>query len=279
MPSSSATSAARKIIEREAAQAIDETELHRERARHRGALRRAAGCVPRKGHDLDPRTLSLQDRRRIPWALRGRSHADRGVPRHAPAALTRLPAHTLPSARGQGEPLSGRLDPPDGATFVGVIIGEPEDLWLVASDSGYGFTVRLKEMHSRNRAGKGVLHVPDNSKVLAPAPVPADPQSLVAVVSSEGKMLTFRVSDVPELPRGKGNKLFGISSKKFASRDEFVAAMTVVAPDRKLVLYSGDRRMTLDFKELAAYRGERGQRGAVLPRGWRNNIRLETAPG
>jgi len=130
-------------------------------------------------------------------------------------------------------------------------------------------------MHSRNRAGKSVLKVPEGAKVLPASPVPADPNALVAVVGSEGKMLVFPVSEVPELPRGKGNKLFGISSKKFAARDEYVAAMTVVAPDRKLVVLSGERRMTIDFKDLDAYRGERGQRGAVLPRGWRKVDRLE----
>jgi topoisomerase-4 subunit A len=113
--------------------------------------------------------------------------------------------------------------------------------------------------------------------VLPAAPVPADPQSLAVVVSSEGKMLAFPVSDVPELPRGKGNKLFGISAKKFATREEYVAAMAVLAPDRKLVVVSGERRMTLAFGELESYRGERGQRGAVLPRGWRKVDRLEAA--
>ncbi|HEU4530494.1 MAG TPA: DNA topoisomerase IV subunit A [Steroidobacteraceae bacterium] len=264
-----------KIIEREAAQAIDETELLANEPvtvvlSARGWIRSA------KGHEVDARALSYKTGDEYLSAALGRS-TQLAVFLDSTGRAYSLPAHTLPSARGQGEPLSGRLDPPDGATFAGVLIGEPEDLWLVASDSGYGFTVRLKEMHSRNRAGKGVLRVPEGGKVLAPAPVPADPQSLVAVVSSDGKMLTFPVSDVPELPRGKGNKLFGISGKKFASRDEYVAAMTVVAPDRKLVLYSGERRMTLEFRELGDYRGERGQRGAVLPRGWRNNIRLETA--
>jgi topoisomerase-4 subunit A len=184
----------------------------------------------------------------------------------------------LPSARGQGEPLSGRLNPPDGATFAGVLIGEPDDLWLVASDAGYGFTVRLKELHSRNRAGKLVLRVPEGGKVLPASPVPVDPQSLVAVVSSDGKMLVFPVAEVPELPRGKGNKLFGISGKKFAAREEYLTAMTVLPADRKLVVLSGERRMTLSFAELEPYRGARGQRGAMLPRGWRKVDRVESVP-
>jgi topoisomerase-4 subunit A len=263
-----------KIIEREAAQAIDETELVASEPvtvvlSARGWVRAA------KGHDIDPRVLGYKTGDEFQAAALGRS-TQLAVFLDSTGRAYSLPAHTLPSARGQGEPLSGRLDPPDGATFAGVLIGEPDDLWLVASDSGYGFTVRLKEMHSRNRAGKGVLRVPEGGKVLPASPVPADPQSLVLIVSSEGKMLAFPVSDVPELPRGKGNKLFGISSKKFAAREEYVAAMTVLAPDRKLVVVSGERRMTIDFKDLDPYRGERGQRGAMLPRGWRNNIRLET---
>jgi len=263
------------IIEREAAQAIDETELVA--AEPVTVVLSARGWVrAAKGHDLDPRTLQYKTGDEFQAAALGRS-TQLAVFLDSTGRAYSLQAHTLPSARGLGEPLSGRLDPPDGATFAGVMIGEPEDLWLVASDAGYGFTVRLKEVHSRNRAGKGVLKVPEGARVLPAAVVPADPQSRVAVVSSDGKMLVFPVSDVPELPRGKGNKLFGISSRKFAAREEFVAAMTVVPPDRKLVVLSGERRMTIDFKDLDAYRGERGQRGAVLPRGWRNNIRLETA--
>jgi len=264
-----------RIVEREAAQAIDETELVTSEPvtvvlSARGWVRAA------KGHDIDPRTLSYKTGDEFQSAAPGRS-TQLAVFLDSTGRAYSLPAHTLPSARGQGEPLSGRLDPPDGATFAGVLIGEPDDLWLVASDAGYGFTVRLKELHSRNKAGKAVLRVPEGGKVLLPAPVPADPQSRVAVVSNDGKLLAFRVADVPELPRGKGNKLFGISGKKFAAREEFLTAMSVVAPDRKLVVVSGERRMTLSFSELDAYQGARGQRGAVLPRGWRKVDRLETA--
>ena len=264
-----------KIVEREAAQAIDETELVTSEPvtvvlSARGWVRAA------KGHDIDPRTLSYKTGDEFQSAAPGRS-TQLAVFLDSTGRAYSLSAHTLPSARGQGEPLSGRLDPPDGATFAGVLIGEPGDLWLVASDAGYGFTVRLKELHSRNKAGKAVLRVPEGGKVLLPAPVPADPQSRVAVVSNDGKLLAFPVADVPELPRGKGNKLFGISGKKYAAREEFLTAMSVVAPDRKLVVVSGERRMTLSFGELDAYQGARGQRGAVLPRGWRKVDRLETA--
>jgi len=266
-----------RIVEREAAQAIDDTELVTSEPvtvvlSTRGWVRAA------KGHDIDPRTLSYKTGDEFQSAAPGRS-TQLAVFIDSTGRAYSLPAHTLASARGQGEPLSGRLDPPDGATFAGVLLGEPEDLWLLAGDAGYGFTVRLKELHSRNKAGKAVLRVPDGGKVLLPVAVPADAEALVAVVNNDGKLLAFPVADVPELPRGKGNKLFGISGKKFAAREEFLTAISVVARDRKLVVVSGERRMTLSFGELDAYRGARGQRGAVLPRGWRKVDRLESISG
>ena len=156
-----------------------------------------------------------------------------------------------------------------------MLIGEPDDRWVVASDAGYGFVVKLGELHSRNRAGKAVLKVPEGSGVLAPAPVPAADDALLCAVSTEGKMLVFPVKDLPELPRGKGNKMFGLSSKKVASREEYLAGIAVVAPTQSLIVRSGERKMTLKFAELKDYRGERAQRGAVLPRGWRKVERLE----
>ena len=117
--------------------------------------------------------------------------------------------------------------------------------------------------------------MPEGSGVLAPAQVPAGDEALLCAVSTDGKMLAFPVKDLPELPRGKGNKIFGLSSKKVASREEYLAAIAVVAPDQNLIVQSGDRKMTIKFAELKEYRGERAQRGAVLPRGWRKVERLE----
>ena len=140
-----------------------------------------------------------------------------------------LPAHSLPSARGQGEPLSGRLNPPDGAKFAGVMLGEPEDLWLLSTDAGYGFTVRFKELVTDRRAGKTVLTVPENAHVLPPALV-TSADGLVCVVSSSGKMLAFPSREVPEMPRGKGIKLYDIAGKKAAAREEVLTAHRGGAP-------------------------------------------------
>ena len=262
-----------RIVERAAAQAIDETELVTSEPvtvvlSQRGWVRAA------KGHDLDPLTLSYKTGDSFQAAARGRS-TQLAVFLDSTGRAYSLIAHSLPSARGQGEPLSGRLDPPEGATFAGVLIGEPDDRWVIASDAGYGFVVKLGEMHSRNRAGKAVLKVPEGSGVLAPAQIPAAEDALLCVVSTEGKMLAFAVKDLPELPRGKGNKMFGLSSKKVASREEYLAAMAIVASGQSLIVHSGERKMTLKYAELKDYRGERAQRGAVLPRGWRKVERLE----
>jgi len=263
-----------KIIEREAAQAIDETTLIPNEpvtvVLSTGGWVRAA-----KGHDIEPRTLSYKSGDAFQSLARGRS-LQPAVFIDSTGRTYSLPAHSLPSARGQGEPLSGRLDPPDGAKFAGVMIGEPEDLWLLASDAGYGFTARLRDLITDRRAGKTVLTVPENAHVLVPAPVPSA-DSLVAVVSSEGKLLAFAASEVPEMPRGKGNKLYDIPSKKAAARAELMTAVAVVPPKVGLVLWSGGQQKVLEWRDLQDYVGERAQRGAVLKRGWPRKIdRLET---
>jgi topoisomerase-4 subunit A len=266
-----------KIVERAAAQAIEETELV---ANEPVTVVLSTGGWVRsaKGHDIDPRTLSYKTGDAYQAAARGRS-TQLAVFIDSTGRTYSLPAHSLPSARGQGEPLSGRLDPPDGARFAGVAIGEPEELWLIASDAGYGFTVRLKELHSRNRGGKAVFKLTEQALVLPPAPVPlaegpAAAEARVALVNSEGRLLLFMASEVPELPRGKGNKLFNIPTRKAAAREETLTAMTVLAAGQSLAVFSGERQMTLTPADLKDYQGTRAQRGALLPRGWRTVERI-----
>ncbi len=261
-----------KIIEREAAQAIDETALIPNEpvtvVLSTGGWIRSA-----KGHDIDPRSLSYKTGDAFQAAARGRS-LQLAIFIDSTGRTYSLPAHSLPSARGQGEPLSGRLNPPDGARFAGCMLGEPDDLWLLATDAGYGFTVRLKELATDRRAGKTILTVPAGALVLPPAFVPSADSS-VLVAGSEGKMLAFPVSEVPEMPRGKGNKLYDIAARRAAAREELVAGLTVVPPGGALVLWSGAERKEIPWKDLGDYRGQRAQRGVVLPRGWRKIDRLE----
>jgi topoisomerase-4 subunit A len=262
-----------KIIEREAAQAIDEASLI---ANEPSTVVLSTGGWVRaaKGHDIDPATLSYKGGDAFLSAARGRS-LQNALFIDSTGRTYALPAHSLPSARGQGEPLSGRLNPPDGAKFAGVMLGEPEDLWLLSTDAGYGFTVRFKELITDRRAGKTVLTVPENAHVLPPAFV-TSADALICVVSTSGKMLAFPVSEVPEMPRGKGVKLYDIASKKAAAREEVLTALAVVPPRGELIIHSGDKRKSLSWGELQEYRGARAQRGAVLTRGWRQVDRLES---
>jgi topoisomerase-4 subunit A len=265
-----------KLIEREAAQAIEETELVANEPvtviLSTGGFVRAA-----KGHEIDPRALSYKTGDAFLAAARGRS-TQQAVFLDSTGRSYSLPAHTLPSARGQGEPLSGRLDPPDGARFAGVAIGDPQDRWLLASDAGYGFIARLEDLHTRLRAGKAVLNLTANARVLAPVPVPA-PGAYIAAVNSEGRLLVFPSSELPEMARGKGNKLFGIPTKKAENREETLVAVAALLEGQKLVVWCGERSMTLSWKDLEPYLGERAQRGAVLSRNYRKVDRLEVAGG
>ncbi len=256
-----------------AAQAIDETELVASEP-VTVVLSKSGWVRQAKGHEIDPRSLSYKTGDEYRSCARGRS-TQLAVFLDSTGRAYSLLAHTLPSARGQGEPLSGRLDPPDGATFAGVLIGDPPDRCVLASSAGYGFIARLEDLHSRNRAGKAALNVPDGYSAIGPVPLASGEQVLLAALNSEGRLLTFPAADLPELPRGKGNKIFGISTRKSLVEPESLLAIATVAPGQTLRLLMGERHMSLSYKDLGEYRGERGQRGAVLPRGWRKVEGLE----
>ena len=171
-----------KLVEREAAKAIDETELVV--AEPVTVVLSTAGWVRQaKGHEIDPRTLSYKTGDGYQAAAHGKS-TQQAVFLDSTGRTYSLPAHGLPSARGQGEPLSGRVDPPEGATFASVMLGEPGERWVVATDFGYGFIVKLEELYARNRGGKAVLSVPDKAKAIPAAPVPEDAGALVAVAAT-----------------------------------------------------------------------------------------------
>lgn len=266
-----------KLVEREAAKAIDETDLVV--AEPVTVVLSTAGWVRQaKGHEIDPVGLSYRAGDGFQAAARGKN-TQQAVFLDSTGRTYSLLAHSLPSARGQGEPLSGRVDPPDGANFVSVLMGESEDRWLLASDSGYGFVVRFEELYARNRGGKGILTVGDKGKAISAALVPDVPGALVAVVATsegvDGRLLVFPVKDVPELAKGRGNKLFNIPSAKASAREELMVTVAVLPPNAKLKIICGERSMTLSWSELADYRGERAQRGALLPKNYRRATALE----
>jgi len=263
------------LVERRAAQAFDATSLIPNEPLT--VVMSTMGWVrAAKGHDMDPATLSYKAGDSFLCAARGRSN-QQAVFLDSTGRSYSLPAHNLPSARGQGEPLTGRVDPPAGASFAGVLLGDPEQRCLIASDAGYGFIAKLGDLHARNRAGKTLLNLPDGARVLMPVLVQDSASDQVAALTNTGRLLVFPASDLPELSRGKGNKLLGIPSTKVASREEFLVAVVAIPEGGNLVVYSGQRHITLKASDLGNYCGERGRRGEKLPRGFQKVDRAESA--
>ncbi len=222
-----------------------------------------------KGHEIDPAGLPFKAGDRFLAAARLRSNQP-VVFLDSTGRGYSVQAHTLPSARGQGEPLTGRLDPPKGASFVAVIGDEPQRRLLLASDAGYGFICRLEGLFAKPRTGKAVLTLPPGARVLPPALLPGGAHDRVAAVTSAGHLLVFPVAELPELPRGKGNKIIGIPAARAKAREEVVVAIAVVPEGGSLAVISGKRRFTLKPADLDRYQGERGRRGAMLPRGFQH---------
>lgn len=261
------------IVERAEAQALSETELVSADPvtvviSDKGWIR--AG----KGHDLDPTSLSYKAGDSFKFAVHGKSNQS-VILLDSTGRSYSVPAHKLPSARGQGEPLSGHINPPSGATFEGVLMGAEEQRVLLASDAGYGFVAKLDDLASKNKAGKALLTLPENAKVLSPQLVNDPSQALLAAVSNDGRLLVFPVTELPELPRGKGNKIMNIPSARAAAREEYVIAVSVIHPGQQLTLYSGKRFITLKASDLEHYKGERGRRGNKLPRGFQKVDKAE----
>jgi topoisomerase-4 subunit A len=260
------------IVEREAAQAMDETQLVASEPvtvvlSKRGWARAA------KGHEIDPFALSYKSGDAYLASAQGRSN-QLAMFIDSTGRVYSCLAQTLPSARGQGDPLSGLFKPPDGAEFCGTMIGEPDDRYLIASDAGYGFVARLGDLVSRNKAGKSILRVPQGGKAVVPSPVPRDFECLIAAVSSIGRLLCFEMDELPELAKGKGNKLLNVPAKKYKNGEEQLVAACVIPEDGNLQVHTGTRKMTLKWSDLDHYYGDRALRGTMLPKGWRKVERL-----
>ncbi len=265
-----------EIVEREAAQALDETQLVASEP-VTVVLSQAGYARAAKGHELDPTTLNYRSGDAYLAAAQGRSN-QLAMFIDSTGRVYSVIAGTLPSARGQGEPLSSRFKPPDGAAFCGAMIGANEQKYLLASDAGYGFIATLSDLVSRNKAGKSVLRVPQGGKAVVPAPVPAETECLIAAVSSTGRLLLFEVEELPELAKGKGNKLINIPGPKYKSGEETMVAAAVVPEDGSLQVQTGTRMMTIKWNDLDDYYGDRALRGSMLPKGWRKVERLIGVP-
>ncbi|MGE8049107.1 DNA topoisomerase IV subunit A [Pseudomonas kurunegalensis] len=254
------------IVERAEAKALSENELMPTEPvtvvlSEKGWVR----CA--KGHDIDATGLSYKAGDGFKAAAAGRSNQF-AVLIDSTGRSYSLAAHSLPSARGQGEPLTGRLTPPPGATFECVLLPDDDALYVVASDAGYGFVVKGEDLQAKNKAGKGLLSLPNGAKVMTPRPVADREQDWLAAVTTEGRLLVFKVSDLPQLGKGKGNKIIGVPGDRVASREEFVTDLAVIPEGATLVLQAGKRTLSLKADDLEHYKGERGRRGSKLPRGF-----------
>jgi topoisomerase-4 subunit A len=263
------------LTRREEAKAFSETELLVSEPvtvvlSEKGWIRAA------KGHDADGTSLSYKSGDRFLCAARGRSNQS-VVLLDSTGRTYSLAVHNLPSARGQGEPVTGRLNPPSGAGFVSVIMGDDSQQVLMATDAGYGFMANLADLHSKNRAGKTTLTIPKGGRVIKPVAISDRENSLVVAVSNEGRMLAFPLAELPRLARGKGNKILSIPSSRVQSREEFMVAVAVVTPAQQLLVFSGKRHLNIRASDLEHYRGERGRRGNKLPRGFQKVDRVEVA--
>ena len=261
------------LTRREEAKAFSETELLVSEPvtvvlSEKGWIRSA------KGHDVDGASLSYKSGDRFLCAARGRSNQS-VVLLDSTGRTYSLAVHNLPSARGQGEPVTGRLNPPSGAGFVSVIMGDDSQQVLMATDAGYGFMANLADLHSKNRAGKTTLTIPKGGRVIKPVAISDRENSLVVAVSNEGRMLAFPLAELPRLARGKGNKILSIPSSRVQSREEFMVAVAVVTPAQQLLVFSGKRHLNIRASDLEHYRGERGRRGNKLPRGFQKVDRVE----
>jgi len=252
------------LVARQAAQALDETELVASEPMtvvlsEKGWVRAA------KGHDIDASALSYREGDGLLSAARARSTQQVAFLDSSGRSYSTA-VHTLPSARGNGEPLTGRFAPAPGETFQALASGDFDTRFVIASSHGYGFVTRFENLTSRNKAGKALLSLSEGGRVLHPAMAADVATDRIVAVTSAGHVLAFPLSELPELDKGKGNKIIEIPKAKRGT--EHVVAIAVVPAAGKLLVKSGSRTMTLSFKELDPYIGARGARGGLLPRGW-----------
>ena len=263
------------LVEREVAHALDESALVASEP-VTVVLSQKGWARAAKGHDVDAEALNYREGDGLLAAVKARTTQQVAFIDSTGRAYSTL-AHTLPSARGNGEPLTGRFSPAAGASFDAVVAGDNDTRLILATDFGYGFVTRFESLTGRNKAGKQIISLSDKARVLAPQ-ISADPaRDRIVVVTTEGHLLMFSVAELPELDKGKGNKLIEIPKAKLVGGDERVVGVAVVSEGKgEVTMYAGQRKLTLKWSDLVEYGGNRATRGGVLPRGLRRVERIET---
>jgi topoisomerase-4 subunit A len=263
------------IVERESSQALKQEDLVPSEP-VTIILSKSGWVRSAKGHDIDAAALNYRAGDEYLHSAQGRSN-EQAVFLDTSGRAYALPAHSLPSARGLGEPLSSRFSPADGAGFLYSLAGDPQRKILLASSFGYGFVTQLENLHSRMKAGKAMLSLAGDALPLEPASVDPDNSNTVVCVTSDGYMLAFPLEDVPELAKGKGNKLINVPPKRLKSGDENVVGLAVISEREEILVWAGQRYLRMGEKDIDHFRGERAQRGRKLPRGFQRVTRIEIA--
>lgn len=261
------------LVEREEAKALTERDLMPSEAitvvlSEKGWIRHA------KGHDVDCQSLNYKAGDNYLTHACGKSN-QQAVFLGSDGRSYSLESHTLPSARGQGEPITGRLNVAEGTTIRQVVMGEEDQLWLVGSDAGYGFVCKGDDLLSKNRSGKALINLPENSEVMTPQVIADLDNDEILAITNQGRMLLFPIKDLPQLSKGKGNKIINIPAAKAKTREEVLSNLMVLPQGASITLYAGKRKLGLKVSDLDNFRGERGRRGALLPRGLQRVTAIE----
>jgi len=220
-----------------------------------------------KGHEIDPISLNYRGDDSLQDFCRGRNNQN-AVFLDSQGKAYSIPGHTLPSARGLGDPITGRISADSGVEFMSTVIGNDEDKFMISNSAGYGFISEFKNMVSSKKSGKAFMKPPQGSKILKALKV-EDRHNFIVAVSNIGRLLIFSLSELPILPKGKGNKIINVPKAKFESGEEFVSAVALLADTSSLRIESGKRFLTLKIKDLENYISSRAKRGNMLPQGYR----------
>ena len=258
-----------QLVEREEAKAISESEMTP--AEPVTVILSEMGWVRcAKGHDIDPEGLSYKAGDKYLAHAYGKSNQP-VIFIDSTGRSYALDPLSLPSARSQGEPLTGKLTLPAGATIEQVIMEPEKQELLMASDAGYGFICKFEDLIARNKAGKALISLPENAKVLKPETL-SESTSLLVSLTSAGRMLIFPVRDLPALSKGKGNKIISIPAANAKARSELLVKLFLISEQASLEFHSGKRKITLKPEDLQKFRAERGRKGSQLPRGLHSNV-------
>ena len=258
-----------QLVEREEAKAISESEMTP--AEPVTVILSEMGWVRcAKGHDIDPEGLSYKAGDKYLAHACGKSNQP-VIFIDSTGRSYALDPLSLPSARSQGEPLTGKLTLPPGATMEQVIMEPEKQELLMASDAGYGFICKFEDLIARNKAGKALISLPENAKVLKPETL-SESASLLVSLTSAGRMLIFPVRDLPALSKGKGNKIISIPAANAKARSELLVKLFLISEQASLEFHSGKRKITLKPEDLQKFRAERGRKGSQLPRGLHSNV-------